>query len=545
MGTGLWLLARIIGGVGVFLYGMNLMSLSLEKTAGSRMKGIVESCTRNRVFAAGAGAAVTMIIQSSSAATVMTVGFVNAGIMNLSQAAGVIIGANVGTTITAQIVAFNLDAAAPVIAGLGAAGYLAFKNDKYKNIAQIFVGFGLLFTGIVFLKDAMGFLGDNPRVMAIISEFDGRTPMSYMVLAAVGIIVTVLVQSSSTVTGLLAAMASQNLLTIYMAVPLILGSNLGTTCTALISAAGAGRNAKRAAWIHVIFNVTGVVMFAVLLQNIVVDAVTSMSGNDLPRQIANFHTAFNLITAAVSLPFINLLVKAAVRILPVREDEKNITESILDPRMLETPPIAIKQVREELYVLTCLAVENYADGVSLLTEFSSELFEKIENKEKRINDIHYEIKEYLKKITEKEVSAHERREINVLFSIDNDMERMADNAFNIAEAARYKSEQEISFSGTAARDLKELHCLVMDSCEDIRRGMTELNGVYAGDIIAREHIIDTREREFRERHMSRLNRGECSAGAGMIYLESIGCIERAADRIRKAARVIYDFRNNI
>ncbi|MDO4481401.1 MAG: Na/Pi cotransporter family protein [Bacillota bacterium] len=544
MGTVLWLLARIIGGVGVFLYGMNLMSLSLEKTAGSRMKGIVESCTRNRVFAAGAGAAVTMIIQSSSAATVMTVGFVNAGIMTLSQAAGVIIGANVGTTVTAQIVAFNLDAAAPVIAGLGAAGYLMFRNDRNKNIAQIFVGFGLLFTGIVFLKDAMGFMGENPRIMGIIAEFDGRRPLSYFVLVIAGILVTVLVQSSSTVTGLLAAMASQNLLTIYMAVPLILGSNLGTTCTALISAAGAGRNAKRAAWIHVIFNGTGVILFAVFLQNIVVDAVVGMSANDLPRQIANFHTAFNLITAVVSLPFINLLVRAAVRILPVREDEKYDTESILDPRMLETPPIAIKQVREELYELTCLASENYADGVGLLTDFSPEIFVKVENKEKRINDIHNEIKEYLKRITEKEVSAHERREINVLFSIDNDMERMADNAFNIAEAARYKFEQGIEFSETAVRDMKELHSLVMDSCEDILRGVTELSGVYAGDIIAREYLIDTLEREFRERHMSRLNRGECSAGAGMIYLESIGYIERAADRIRKAAMVISDFKNN-
>lgn len=545
MGTGIWMLAGITGGVGIFLYGMNLMSLSLEKTAGSRMKGIVEACTRNRIFAAGAGAAVTMIIQSSSAATVMTVGFVNAGVMNLSQAAGVIIGANIGTTVTAQIVAFDLDAAAPVIAGLGAVGYMAFKKDKHKNIAQIFVGFGLLFTGIVFLKDAMSSLGDNPRVFNIIAEFDGRTPISYMILILTGIIITVLVQSSSTVTGLLVAMAAQNLLTIYMAVPLILGSNLGTTCTALISSAGAGRNAKRAAWIHVIFNVAGVVIFAVFLQNTVVDIVTEISGDDLPRQIANFHTAFNLTTAVISLPFINLLVKAAVSILPVREDEKINSESILDPRMLETPSIAIKQVREELYVLTCLASENYIDAVELLTGYSPELYAQIENKEKRINSIHNEIKEYLKLIMEKEVSAHEHREINVLFSIDNDMERMADNAFNIAEASRYKYEQRIRFSDIAVRDLKELHRFVMDSCEDIKRGLPELNDIYAEDIIAREDIIDSMEREFRERHMYRLNQGECSSGAGMIYLESIGYIERVADRIRKAAYVIYDFRKNI
>lgn len=544
MSDSIWMLLKIAGGVGIFLYGMNLMSASLEKAAGSRLRNVVEVCTKNRFFGVGAGTLVTMIIQSSSATTVMIVGFVNAGIMNLTQAASVIIGANIGTTVTAQIVAFDLDTAAPVIAGIGAICHMITEKDRSRNIAQIFVGFGLLFTGIVFLKDAMGALGKDLAVVEFLMRFDGLDVSSYICLLTAGIIITVLVQSSSTVTGIMVAMAAQGLLTINMAVPLILGSNLGTTCTALISGIGANRNAKRAAWIHVIFNVGGVFIFGLFLQNAAVQVILDISPGDIPRQIANFHTAFNLVTAFIALPFINFLVKAAVRILPVQENEKEMSGSVLDTRMLETPSIAIKQVREELTLMTSMASDNYMDSVKALEKYDKELYTQIEKREEKINAMQKEINDYIKSLTGKELSAHEHREINLLFSITNDIERMADNAFNIAEAARYKKEQGISFSEVAARDLKELHRFVMDSCEDIKRSISDINEIYAEDIISREIIIDSMEREFRERHMKRLNEGKCSATAGIIYLESMGCIERVADRMRKAAYVISDFRKN-
>lgn len=544
MSDSIWMLLKIAGGVGIFLYGMNLMSASLEKAAGSRLRNVVEVCTKNRFFGVGAGTLVTMIIQSSSATTVMIVGFVNAGIMNLTQAASVIIGANIGTTVTAQIVAFDLDTAAPVIAGIGAICHMITEKDRSRNIAQIFVGFGLLFTGIVFLKDAMGALGKDPAVVEFLMRFDGLDVSSYICLLTAGIIITVLVQSSSTVTGIMVAMAAQGLLTINMAVPLILGSNLGTTCTALISGIGANRNAKRAAWIHVIFNVGGVFIFGLFLQNAAVQVILDISPGDIPRQIANFHTAFNLVTAFIALPFINFLVKAAVRILPVQENEKEMSGSVLDTRMLETPSIAIKQVREELTLMTSMASDNYMDSVKALEKYDKELYSQIEKREEKIDAMQKEINDYIKSLTGKELSAHEHREINLLFSITNDIERMADNAFNIAEAARYKKEQGISFSEVAARDLKELHRFVMDSCEDIKRSISDINEIYAEDIIAREIIIDSMEREFRERHMKRLNEGKCSATAGIIYLESMGCIERVADRMKKAAYVISDFRKN-
>ncbi|MBR6701440.1 MAG: Na/Pi cotransporter family protein, partial [Firmicutes bacterium] len=436
MSDSIWMLLKIAGGVGIFLYGMNLMSASLEKAAGSRLRNVVEVCTKNRFFGVGAGTLVTMIIQSSSATTVMIVGFVNAGIMNLTQAASVIIGANIGTTVTAQIVAFDLDTAAPVIAGIGAICHMITEKDRSRNIAQIFVGFGLLFTGIVFLKDAMGALGKDPAVVEFLMRFDGLDVSSYICLLTAGIIITVLVQSSSTVTGIMVAMAAQGLLTINMAVPLILGSNLGTTCTALISGIGANRNAKRAAWIHVIFNVGGVFIFGLFLQNVAVQVILDISPGDIPRQIANFHTAFNLVTAFIALPFINFLVKAAVRILPVQENEKEMSGSVLDTRMLETPSIAIKQVREELTLMTSMASDNYMDSVKALEKYDKELYTQIEKREEKINAMQKEINDYIKSLTGKELSAHEHREINLLFSITNDIERMADNAFNIAEAAR-------------------------------------------------------------------------------------------------------------
>ncbi|MBQ4339374.1 MAG: Na/Pi cotransporter family protein [Firmicutes bacterium] len=544
MSDSIWMLLKIAGGVGIFLYGMNLMSASLEKAAGSRLRNVVEACTRNRIFGVGAGALVTMIIQSSSATTVMTVGFVNAGIMNLTQAAGVIIGANIGTTVTAQIVAFDLDVAAPVIAGIGAICHMIAEKDRNREIAQVFVGFGLLFTGIVFLKDAMGSLGKDPAVVEFLMRFDGLDVPSYIYLLIAGIIITVLVQSSSTVTGIMVAMAAQGLLTINMAVPLILGSNLGTTCTALISGVGANRNAKRAAWIHVIFNIGGALIFVLFLQKAAVQIILELSPGDLPRQIANFHTAFNIVTALVSLPFINLLVKAAESILPAVENENESPGTILDTRMLETPSIAIKQVREELVLMADMASDNYVDSVKALEKYDKELYMQIEKREDIINSMQKEINYFIKALAGKELSAHEHREINLLFSITNDIERMADNAFNIAEAAQYKKDQGISFSEVASKDLKELHRFVMDSCEDIKKSISGINEIYAEDIIAREIIIDGMEREFRERHMKRLNEGKCSATAGIIYLESMGCIERVADRIKKAAYVISDFRKN-
>ena len=313
----------LLGGLGLFLYGMNMMGDGLQKSAGEQLKKIIGFLTSNVVMGVLVGAVVTGIIQSSSATTVMVVGFVNAGIMSLSQAIGLIMGANIGTTVTAQLVSFKLENIAPIALGIGIIIYLAARNQKYKQYAEILLGFGMLFTGMEFMKDAVNPLAEYKGFTDLLSTF-GRYPILGLLL---GFGITAIIQSSSAAMGMLVVLASQGLVPLSSALPILYGQNIGTCVTSLISSIGANKNAKRAAMIHLIFNILGTIIFLILLNGIVVKFVVSLDPGNVARQIANVHTIFNIVSTILLLPCNKLIVKLAMRIVPDKEDELEEDES--------------------------------------------------------------------------------------------------------------------------------------------------------------------------------------------------------------------------
>ena len=335
----------LMGGLGLFLFGMNLLAEGLEKSAGSKLKKIIELLTSNLFMGVLVGAFVTAVIQSSSATTVMVVGFVNAGIMNLTQAIGVIMGANIGTTITAQLVSFDLNGLAPVALGIGIVLYLFSSKPKTKNIAEILIGFGILFTGMDFMKEAVKPLAEYKGFTDLLITF-GNYPLLGLLL---GFGITAIVQSSSASMGMLIALASQGLIPLAAALPILYGQNIGTCVTSLISSVGANRNARRAAMMHLIFNVLGTAVFLIFLNKPVVKFVTSIDATDVARQIANTHTLFNIISVIILLPFTKFIIKLAVKLVPEKdgEDEESKAIKYLDDRMVETPSIAVASVIKE------------------------------------------------------------------------------------------------------------------------------------------------------------------------------------------------------
>ena len=326
----------LIGGLGMFLYGMNVMGDGLQKAAGEKLKKIIEMLTTNRIMGVLVGTLVTAIIQSSSATTVMTIGFVNAGIMSLQQAVGVIMGANIGTTVTAQLVSFNIEKYAPIAIGIGMVFWFFTKKKNIKNISEILIGFGILFVGMNFMKEAAAPVSEMSQVHDAMLYLSKNPVLGILA----GFLITGTIQSSSASIGILIVLASQGLLPITAALPVLYGDNIGTCVTSLLSTIGASRNARRAAIMHLCFNVIGTLLFIIVLSKPIVALVTSIDPTNVPRQIANAHTLFNVVNVIVLLPFSTYLVKLATKLVPYTEDEdlENIhTTKFLDERILETP----------------------------------------------------------------------------------------------------------------------------------------------------------------------------------------------------------------
>ncbi|MGB3366359.1 MAG: Na/Pi cotransporter family protein, partial [Acidaminobacteraceae bacterium] len=334
----------VLGGLGLFLFGMQMMGAGLQKAAGKKLERIIEILTTNRFMGVIVGALVTGVIQSSSATTVMVVGFVNAGIMKLSQAVGVIMGANIGTTITGQIISLSIDKIAPLSIGIGMILWMTSKKDSQKNLAEILIGLGILFLGMEFLKDSLKPLRELEAFSTMILTLSHNPILGVLV----GFILTFVLQSSSASIGMLIALAAQGVLPLTAALPILYGDNIGTCTTALLSSIGAGKNAKRAAIIHLAFNIIGTLLFVLLLTNPIMRIVTSWDPTNVGRQIANAHTIFNLSNVVIQFPFAFILVKIAMWLVPEKEDEApaKLTRFI-DDRILETPTIAMKSVIKE------------------------------------------------------------------------------------------------------------------------------------------------------------------------------------------------------
>ena len=527
----------IMGGLGLFLYGMNLMGDGLQKSAGSKLKRIIELLTSNVIMGVLVGMVVTLVIQSSIATTVMVVGFVNAGIMSLPQAIGVIMGANIGTTITAQLVSLDVDFLAPVALGIGIVIYMFSNKPKHKNIAEILIGFGILFTGMDFMKEAVKPLAGYQGFTDMLLSF-GHHPILGVLM---GFAITAIVQSSSASMGMLIALASQGLIPITAALPILYGENIGTCVTSLISSIGASRNARRAAIMHLTFNVLGSMIFMFILSKPIVAIVTAIDPTDAARQIANAHTLFNILNVIVLLPFNKLIVKLALKLVPETKGEQDDDDKVvkyIDDRMIETPSIALANIIKETLRMGEKSKESLNAAMDGIVDKSKEKIELSFKREKLINELQKSILNYLLKLSKASLNEDSRETVDALFNTVNDIERIGDHAENIAELAKDIVDLEISFSDVGIGELKDMYNKVVSTYTYALEAMRTSNVELACKVIKMEEQVDMMEKSCRANHMNRLNSSSCSIESGVIYLDIISNLERVSDHAVNIAQQV-------
>lgn len=528
----------LFGGLGLFLFGMNMMGDGLQNAAGDKLKGFFQKLTSNPLKGVLTGAIITAIIQSSSATTVMVVGFVNAQLMNLYQATAVIMGANVGTTITSQLVALNIDAFVPIFIGIGALIVLFTKKDNIKQIGAIVLGFGILFLGMSMMKDSMGPLKDSPIFIEILKKLDGN--MFLGILTGLGM--TAVLQSSSATTGILIALSGTGVVTINMIIPVLFGCNIGTCVTALLSSIGTSKTARKAAIIHLLFNVIGTIIFIPLFGALAY-AVTKLpviGSTDVKRQIANAHTIFNICNTLVLLPFIGVLVKAANKIIKGEDEEEKYGVTYIDERLLESPAIALGQTVKEIERMANKSKKNVALAMKAFETGDSDLIEKVYKNEKLINILEDEITRYLIELSKLDLSDRDHAKVDSLFHVINDAERIGDHAENIVDLASEKRVKKLKMSEEAEKELEKMFDFTLQSLE-LSISMLETNTYDKLEEVVRiEENIDSLERKCRQSHINRLNKGICDATIGTMFLDIVNNLERIGDHSMNIAQASTD-----
>ena len=517
----------LLGGLGLFLYGMNLMAEGLQKSAGDKLKKIVEKLTSNTVMGVLVGTVVTAIIQSSSAATVMVVGFVNAGIMSLSQAIGVIMGANIGTTVTAQLVSFKLEAIAPVALGIGIILYLFSKKEKTKELATILLGFGILFTGMEFMKDAVKPLAEYEGFRRALIYFGEHQFLGIIA----GFAITGIIQSSSASMGMLIALASQGLIPLSSALPILYGDNIGTCVTSLLSSIGASRNAKRAATMHLTFNVIGTLIFVLILNYPISALVKWLDPTDAARQIANAHTIFNVVNVLILLPFAKYIVKIVLKIMPITEEESEATAATkyLDERIIQTPSIALGNTVKEVSRMGQKANKALEYSMNSLINKSMTDVEKTVKYEEHVNLLQKEILNYLLKLSKSPLNDEERNKVDLLFNTVNDIERVSDHAENISELSRLAIEKDLQFSDTALEEMNNIYSKAKENFNIALKGLESYDKSIISKVYEIEDEVDALDKLYRKKHIERLNNGKCTIDSGVLFLDLLTNLERISD----------------
>lgn len=533
-----------LGGFGLFLFGMEYMGEGLQKAAGNKMKNLLAMLTNNRLLGILFGAGVTALIQSSSATTVMVVGFVNAGLMSLKQAVGVIMGANVGTTVTAWIVSLGEwtsflkpSVLAPVCIIIGVVMTLFAKKQHIKNIGQIVFGFGALFLGLETMSSAAGPLRELEEIKKMFVVL-GSNPILGML---VGAIVTAVIQSSSASVGILQALATAALVPWNCAIYIILGQNIGTCITAMLSSVGASKNAKRAAAIHFLFNFIGSVVFAVVAF-IGFKFVAPDLGSTLidVTQISVVHTVFNIVNTLMLFPFAGGLVYLAEHLISGDEEVENGELKHLDDRILETPAFAIDNALKEVVRMGQIAEANVKAATTALFEKDEQKIEEVFETEKVINKLQHGINDYLVKISNATLSEEHHIMVTALFHTVSDIERVGDHAENIAELAQSTIEQNLEFSLKAKEELSEIINTAITCFEMSLKAYEFGDKEKASEVLPLEEKVDRMEAKLRLRHMKRLANSTCDSMAGIVFLDTISNVERISDHASNIALTILD-----
>ena len=519
------------GGLGLFLFGIRTMGDGLENAAGAKLKRMLEVLTGNRFLAVLVGFVVTAIIQSSTATTVMVVGFVNAGMMSLAQAVGVIMGANIGTTVTSLLIALNFSSVAAAAVLVGVILMLASKKTVVKNLGAIFTGFGLLFLGIDMMSDSMAPLRESAGFMNFIVTVS-ESPLRPLFGIILGIVMTAVLQSSSASVGVLQTLAMQGLVPLKFSVFVLFGQNIGTCLTALFSTVGAKKNSKRAAVIHLLFNLIGTGIFILIaLLAPYVEWIEKLSPDPM-AQIAISHIVFNIVSTVIMFPFANVLVKLSCLLVPGKDDsESEMHCQFIDDRLLNTPPFAVMQVSKEVARMAKLARDNFETSAHALINRSDKDLDKVMENEEIINYLNHHITSYLVKLNALDITDSDSDYIARVFHAINDIERVGDHAINLAEAAQHNIGEGLKFSDPAREELNQLCGSVVTLLE---RSMAAFDNQSLSDNEAKElsdleEHIDDLTLECQDSHIFRLNRKECNTEAGMLYLNTITDFERVGD----------------
>lgn len=527
------------GGLGLFLFGMELMSDSIEKVAGAKLRRILEIFTTNRFMGMIVGIIFTGIIQSSSACTVMVVSFVNSGLMNLYQAAGVILGANIGTTITSQLVSFNLSKIAPLILLVGVVVMMFTKKEKVRKVAEVIVGFGILFVGLSTMSQAMANMKNEPQVVNLLMSLKNPFLATLM-----GFALTAVIQSSSVTVSIVLLLANQDLLPLPITLYIILGCNIGACATAMLASMTGKKDAKRAALIHLLFNIIGTVIIYIALfvaGDQIVELIKSISA-DNGRFVANAHTLIKIAQVIMLFPFTGWLVKMTYLIVPGEDQKVGYRESYqlkyIGDKVVFNPATAVVEVVKELERMASLAEENLNRAMNALITLDEEDIEEVYEVEKNINFLNHAITDYLVKINQTTLPIEDLNSLGALFHVVNDIERIGDHAENVADAARQRKEEGISISKEAQKELGDMLEMVNKIIRYAVEMFAKSDETHMQEIVTLEDQVDEKERELQKKHVERLTKGECSPEAGMIFSDIVSGLERVADHATNIAFAI-------
>lgn len=528
----------LLGGLALFLYGMQMISTGLEAAAGNRMKSILEKLTSNRVKGVLVGAAITAVIQSSSATTVMVVGFVNSGLMTLKQAVWVIMGANIGTTITGQLIALDIGAIAPLFAIAGVGAIMFIKSEKVHHISSIFAGLGILFMGMDMMGAAMSPLKESEAFISLMTKFDNP-----LLGILVGALFTAVIQSSSASVGILQALASTGMIPLSSAVFVLFGQNIGTCITAVLASIGMKVNAKRTTVIHLLFNIIGAVLFTVIcLVTPYVTWIEAMTPGDPVAQIANAHTVFNIVTTLLLLPFGTHMANIAVRILPdsKKADDEDLRLKYIRPfessYAIGHSAVAVSQVRDEVNRMRDMVAKNISDSFDSLVQYDEKLRKKVSEREEYIDFLNKGISEYIVSLMASEMNMSDSRKINGYYAIISNLERIGDHAVNLAEYGDDMRKWEIDFSDTVKEELNEMKAQCIAALDNLKEVTSEnVERILSQAVIIEQKTDDMRDKYFKKQ-MQRLKKGKCKPQSGIVFSEILTDFERMGDHALNIAQ---------
>lgn len=536
-------IASLLGGLALFLMGMKMMSDGLEQTAGDKMKTVLEKLTSNRFLGVGVGAGITAVIQSSSATTVMVVGFVNSGLMTLRQAIWVIMGANVGTTITGQLIALDVGVIAPLIAIVGVVFIVFLKSKKLHHWGYIFAGLGILFMGMNMMSDSMSGLRDSQEFVNVVTNLSNP---ALGILA--GAVFTAIIQSSSASVGILQALAMSGAVSLTSSVYVLFGQNIGTCITAVLASVGTSRNARRTTVIHLLFNITGTIIFTIIcMLTPFTDFMQSLTPDNPAAQIANVHTIFNIVTTLILLPFGTLLEKAAMKILPERSDEKSdkmqlrfISPDSVNNHSIGSVSVAVSQIQSEVSHMLELARSNVSDAFDNILHWDRDRFENVEKNEEYVDFLNAEISKYISALMSGEMTEQDAKTVSAYFKIIGNIERISDHAMNIAEYAMLLNKKGYKADDEIYSEVEEMKYVTLDGLKLIDFSAGEMQQMTFVSVSMAEKNIDSLSEAYRSNQIERLRENKCSGDVSVVYSEMITDFERIGDHLLNIGELMTD-----